>query len=286
MKSYCNLTYPRFFVILQTGLLLLIWAGSASLVWAEDFWAVDPASGCQVWSDTPVDDASVTWSGNCLDEKAHGEGELEISRQGERIAWFSGAMIAGKANGNGVFEVINEQGTDRYTGSFQNGLIHGFGIYEGADGSRYEGQFADDLPHGFGQLDDGQGMTYIGEIVMGEASGYGSETRSDGERYDGQFLAGDRSGLGTMQYANGDLYFGQFVNNKPEGTGRLDTKDSGVYQGSFHDGLAEGYGTYVAADEVAYQGRFVAGKADGVFLVTQLDGSTGLQTWKNDERVD
>jgi len=89
-----------------------------------------------------------------------------------------------------------------------------------------------------------------------------------------------------MRYSNGDLYFGQFANNLPEGTGSLQRTNGSFYQGEFLEGLAGGFGTYVDIDDVVYQGHFVNGKADGKFLVTQTDGSTGLQTWRNDERVD
>jgi len=253
---------------------------------AEDYWAVDPQSGCRVWSDEPVVELTIHWSGECREDRAVGEGQLDILREGRKIAFFSGVMLDGKANGNGAIEVTRETGVDRYTGNFEAGRIQGYGLYETADGSRYEGQFTDGLPHGYGRFEDSEGFVYLGEVEQGVASGVGSQSYPDGERFDGQFLNGDRSGLGSMRYSNGDLYFGQFANNLPEGTGSLQRTNGSFYQGEFLEGLAAGFGTYVDIDDVVYQGHFVNGKADGKFLVTQTDGSTGLQTWRNDERVD
>jgi hypothetical protein len=253
---------------------------------AEDYWVADPDSGCRVWSDEAVAELTVRWSGRCEGDRAVGEGQLDILRDGKKIAFFSGVMLDGKASGNGVYEIIKDAGMDRYTGGFEAGRIQGYGVYETADGRRFEGQFADGLPNVFGRYEDSEGLVYLGEIENGLASGVGSETWPDGERYDGQFQAGDRNGLGSLRFSNGDLYFGQFANDLPDGNGSLQRTNGSSYQGEFLEGLAAGYGTYIDVDDVVYQGHFASGKADGVFLVTKTDGSTELQTWRNDERVE
>ena len=273
-------------ITLFLPLLLTCGLACSPNVMAEDYWVADAESGCQVWSDEAVAGLTIRWSGGCKDDRAVGEGQLDILREGKKIAVFSGVMLDGKASGNGTFEIIQASGTDRYTGSFEAGLIQGYGVYETAAGLRFEGQFADGLPNVFGRYEDGAGLVYLGEVENGVASGVGSETWPDGERYDGQFLAGDRNGLGSLRFSNGDLYFGQFANDLPNGNGSLQRINGSSYQGEFHEGLAAGYGTYVDVDDVVYQGHFEAGKADGVFLVTRTDGSTELQNWRNDERVD
>lgn len=286
MICLLQLIIRRVSIILLGPLLLAGGLVHSMNLMAADYWAVDPDSGCQVWSDQPVTDLTVSWSGDCKEDRASGVGQLDILREGKKIAHFSGLMLNGKANGSGVFELTRDVGVDRYTGTFEAGQIQGYGLYETASGERFEGQFADGLPHGYGRFEDSSGFVFTGDVEKGVASGVGSETWPDGERYDGQFLAGDRNGLGMVRFSNGDLYFGQFANNKPEGAGRMQRIDGSVYQGEFREGLATGYGTFIDVDDTVYQGHFDAGKADGVFLVTQTDGSTGLQTWRNDERVD
>jgi hypothetical protein len=284
--SSLQLFFPRVSITLLVPLVFAVGLVAASGVMAEDFWVTDPDSGCKVWSDEAVPDLAASWSGECAAGRAVGEGQLDIIRDGKTIAHFSGIMLDGKANGSGLFEITTDKGVDRYTGTFEAGLIQGYGVYETANGERFEGQFADGLPHGYGRFEDSQGLVYLGDVENGVASGVGSETWPDGERYDGQFQAGDRSGLGMLRFSNGDLYYGQFASDTPDGTGRMQRIDGSVYQGEFRAGLASGFGTYTDIDDTVYQGHFEAGKADGVFLVTQADGSTGLQTWRNDERVD
>jgi hypothetical protein len=269
----------------MTSLMAVMAMAGSSGVQAADYWIAAVQSGCQVWSDEPLEDLTLDWSGACSHQRANGEGTLVIIQSGVTIGEFTGIMLDGKASGNGTLEVTTADGF-RYTGSFEAGKIQGFGVYDAADGSRYEGQFFNDLPHGFGRYENKDSTVYIGDVAEGEASGYGMESLASGERYEGQFANSQRNGLGMMKYVNGDLYFGQFANDQPQGMGRLEATDGSVYQGNFQDGKAHGPGTYIASDDAIYQGHFTGGKADGKFLVTLTDGSFEIQTWHNDERVE
>ena len=54
--------------------------------------------------------------------------------------------------------------------------------------------------------------------------------------------------------------------------------------GQYEDGAPNGPGTYIAPNGDAYQGVFVDGKAEGMILVTRVDGSQSVETWKDGEQ--
>jgi hypothetical protein len=125
----------------------------------------DPQQGCRVI--TPLDYSS--WSGGCLNEYAHGTGNI-VWVSGET---YSGEVVNGHITGKGKY--YNSQGELIYEGSFVDGEwvfgkhynIQGELIYEGnfVGGKRkgfgtsyenncavYEGEFENDIPHGYGTL--------------------------------------------------------------------------------------------------------------------------------------
>jgi hypothetical protein len=78
---------------------------------AEDYWAADPVTGCQIWSDSPADTAIATWSGACVDGKASGIGSLVWVENGLLVGTYRGGMAGGKLNGPGVLQVKAEDGS-------------------------------------------------------------------------------------------------------------------------------------------------------------------------------
>lgn len=93
---------------------------------------------------------------------------------------YTGGCVNGKAHGQG-----ESKGRDHYKGEFKEGKANGKGIYTWANGSKYEGESKDGNRHGLGKLtlvkgdnaiasygNDGewQGDTYIvqGEFVNGK----------------------------------------------------------------------------------------------------------------------
>lgn len=175
---------------------------------------------------------------------------------------------------------------DRYEGSFENGLMHGWGIYTTQTGSRYEGQFHQDLKHGKGTLVYRNGERYSGEFFRGIRQGLGSQTQVDGARfagafgndmingrgimlypdgsqYAGDFLNGRRHGYGIHRFANGDVYKGEFRQDLRTGSGIYAFADGSMYEGMFVDGVRHGRGHYRFADGTAYVGEFREGQMHG-----------------------
>lgn len=134
-----------------------------ALVQADDWYTT--IEGCQVW----IEDSTrrltgvVTWSGDCVDGKASGYGEIiwTVVVDGERATLlYTGEKHAGKAHGQGSLHYWNG---DRYEGQWQDGYQHGQGTYYWTNGRRYEGQWQDNKMHGQGKIFLANGDRYAGQ---------------------------------------------------------------------------------------------------------------------------
>lgn len=148
-------------------------------------------SGCNVWSDHPRQQVTVTWDGNCRRGKVEGkDGTLlwsfiEDGKLAEKR--YHGDMDDGDMDGRG--ELVWPNG-DRYMGEFSDGLKHGKGTYVWASGNRYEGEFVTGAIDGKSVYAWPNGDRYEGEFSKGLMHGYGEYIRADGNRYEGEFREG------------------------------------------------------------------------------------------------
>jgi hypothetical protein len=94
-------------------------------------WTSDPATGCRVINAHPQPNESMTWSGDCHNGFAQGQGVLR---------WFE-----------------NGQPGERYEGELKNGQMDGHGTLSPGDGGRYEGEFRDGMANGLGQWSTARG---------------------------------------------------------------------------------------------------------------------------------
>lgn len=83
-------------------------------------------------------------------------------------------------------------------GSFLNGNKHGQGKLTFPDGSKYTGSFENDLISGFGTLNCSDGRMYVGEWKNGNKHGKGVFTWADGRKYDGYYVHDERDGYGVL----------------------------------------------------------------------------------------
>lgn len=120
------------FALCLTGLPVFAQAGAG--------WIADPKTGCRVWNATPGPNESISWSGKCQDQIAHGIGVLQ---------WFK-----------------NDRPGDRYEGELRYGKPTGRGIMKTASGDRYEGEWQDGKAGGWGRLDR-SGQTFSGQWTNG-----------------------------------------------------------------------------------------------------------------------
>lgn len=70
-------------------------------------WAPDKVTGCKVYNASPQDNETVSWSGQCVDGKASGNGVLQWYVGGAATDKYEGAMLAGQKSGVGTSSYSN-----------------------------------------------------------------------------------------------------------------------------------------------------------------------------------
>ena len=226
-------------------------------------WFKTDNQDCRVWNNNPRARETVTWSGECVDEKAHGTGTLVwayIERGNSRQSTYYGDLRDGTKHGHGTFTWA---GGNRYEGDYRNGKKHGQGIEIWADGSSYTGGYVD-----------------------GKQQGRGVYSWPDGSRYEGDYLAGKRNGHGAVTWSNGGSYVGEYVNGVHHGRG-VETWPSGDrYEGGYKDGKQHGLGTLTWATGDRYTGFFVNGLRHGIGKCTPATGDAVPCRWEHGQQVE
>ena len=120
-------------------------------------WITD-AKGCKIVNLAPQEGESVTWSGECPNGLANGEGTLTWFVAGVKTEVYEGMMVDGYAEGRGK---LKRRGS-AYVGEWKKSLQHGRGRYDDEDGSWYQGEWSEGLPHGRGQM-----LTPDGQLLKG-----------------------------------------------------------------------------------------------------------------------
>ena len=219
-------------------------------------WIFAENQRCQLYhSYNPVAGETVTWSGDCVDGKAHGEGRY-VWRVNRDIYTYEGQMRAGKRDGKGIYtwadgsryegqwrdNRMHGQGTftwadgTRHVGELRNSNFHGRGIRTWPNGNRYEGEWHDDKMHGQGLWIGSDGEYYLGDYRSGKRHGRGIHFQANGSRYEGEWRDGKAHGQGIMTYSNGDLYEGMFRDYKPHGHGVLTLVNGSRFDGQWRNG--------------------------------------------------
>ena len=99
-------------------------------------WIIAENQPCQLHNSNPEPGETITWSGDCVDGKASGEGQ---------VVWRG------------------SYGESVYEGGYRNGKNHGYGTDTSASGARYEGEWRDGKRHGRGTVTSASGHRYEGE---------------------------------------------------------------------------------------------------------------------------
>ncbi len=100
---------------------------------------VENNANCEVWFENPRPSATVTWTGDCVNGRADGNGEQtwRYLKDGEwKEDSYTGVVRDGKRHGRGVLQFLNG---GRYEGDFRESKFNGQGVLVGANGYRYEG---------------------------------------------------------------------------------------------------------------------------------------------------
>jgi hypothetical protein len=70
-------------------------------------WITVTNQPCKVWNPNPQPNEAVTWSGECKDGYASGEGHLRWEVDGKLDAEYDGRYLNGKRNGHGVLTLAD-----------------------------------------------------------------------------------------------------------------------------------------------------------------------------------
>lgn len=132
----------------------------------------------------------VTWTGQCKDGYAHGQGVLEWLADGELKSYYSGDMVRGLEHGRGYYK--NRFGIE-YSGGYKNGKYDGTGTLLNFDG-RYEGKWKDGKRNGVGTMVFTLSGSYRGGWKDDLFHGKGEIAYVGGGKRAGQFVDGRLAG--------------------------------------------------------------------------------------------
>jgi hypothetical protein len=147
----------------------LVWLAAllgASALWraSEDLGGLRTSAAARSPA-VPRAGESITWSGECKNGFAHGEGVLQWYLNGKEDDRYEGNLELGWAEGRGV---LYRGDGGKYDGEWKDSLQQGNGRYEAPDGSWYEDQWKMNKPRP-GQYR--QWKVFIGEWIDGVYEG-------------------------------------------------------------------------------------------------------------------
>lgn len=166
---------------------------------------------------------------------------------------YYGPLADGLLHGEGRMEWANGA---HYEGGFHEGVFSGTGRYVLPGGDVYQGEFRQGMMHGEGRLEMPDGTVYTGQFADDAFNGQGVMEGAGGYRYEGAFRDGNPHGEGELRYADGSLYEGEVAYGEPHGQGRFEEPGGGVFEGTFRNGRILGEGTYRAPSGEIYTGEF------------------------------
>ena len=115
--------------------------------------------GCFLFDDHYLSDQTVTWSGDCSGDTAHGRGTLHW-RHPDFGVEGTGEYVHGKRQGRWVKRTSNGGVQE---GPYVNGVRQGHWVIRWAKGSRFEGEFRDGQPNGYGAYTSPSGEVFEGQ---------------------------------------------------------------------------------------------------------------------------
>jgi antitoxin component YwqK of YwqJK toxin-antitoxin module len=196
------------------------------------------------------------YEGFYVDDACNGHG-IEYDASANKI--FEGEYRNGRRHQGTSY---NENG-NKYTGSFADGFIHGFGTLY-TNSVKIVGDFVKNLMHGHIKVYDTDGkLEFEGTYADNKKNGHGIEYNSSGRKiFEGEFRNGYRY-QGTSYDDNGNKYTGSFSKGVIHGEGTLITAKEKIV-GYFILATMHGdYKIYNAAGTLKFEGHYVNNKREG-----------------------
>jgi len=190
-----------------------------------------------------------------------------------------------KYHGYGVkYEFDRIKNTDSRTeGTFNNGLLLGFGRIIMSNGEIFFGEFSHGKMVGYGEYQREDGSKYEGQFLEGVPHGKGAETMLDGSTFEGVYFGGIRK-QGKITWKDGSSYEGFFENDKFNGKGKYNWGNQKQYEGEWKDGKMNGKGKLIYSDGSYYEGDFINGKKSGQGKYVWEKDKYYIGGWKDDKQ--
>ena len=216
---------------------------------------------------------------------AEGYGFAEIMTGGT----YEGQFKANERHGKGSYS--NETNDEKFVGEFWNDAAIE-GIYYYNNGDTYTGTFLNGMKHGFGEYRYANGAKYIGGYNNDLMEGLGTLYYINGSRYEGEILEGKYHGKGIYYYppeSEYKLFSGTYRNGKEHNGTYIDSEGRPVDSGQLKDGLLHGEGTAYSYKEdgsidYIYRGNFKNGLCHGICSLIHSGGSSFKGEFINGER--
>eukprot|EP01054_Gregarina_sp_Poly1_P007855 Gregarina_sp_Poly_1__7854@NODE_445_length_8333_cov_573_313090_g363_i0_p2_GENE_NODE_445_length_8333_cov_573_313090_g363_i0NODE_445_length_8333_cov_573_313090_g363_i0_p2_ORF_typecomplete_len781_score87_69MORN/PF02493_20/3_1e03MORN/PF02493_20/1_2e02MORN/PF02493_20/7_1e05MORN/PF02493_20/0_6MORN/PF02493_20/0_00015MORN/PF02493_20/0_0029MORN/PF02493_20/0_00061MORN/PF02493_20/8_9e07MORN/PF02493_20/0_0032MORN/PF02493_20/0_00015MORN/PF02493_20/2_2e05MORN/PF02493_20/1_3e04MORN/PF02493_20/1_7e04DUF3048_C/PF len=228
-----------------------------------------------------------TWVTDVEDEESTVSGTTRA--RPKRLVWSDGTVFEGNLNrekkpqGPGELRASNG---DFYRGEWQNGKMHGSGIYIVAEGGQYEGFVKNNERSGFGKLVSPAGAVYEGYWLNDKPHGQGRFSKANNNvSYEGSWVEGKADGYGTFNSSKWGTYVGEWKADKKEGKGKVLYVSGASYEGGWVADEAHGWGRYTWPDGSCYEGRFANGSMSGPGKFYSADGSESFfGSWSNNQK--
>ena len=183
-----------------------------------------------------------------------------------------------------------------YTGDFNaDGLRHGRGTLEWANGDKYDGQFWNGMRHGVGKLMFADGEFYYLLFVARSPMCHNKRRLPipfphqhfsfSGSEYDGWWRYNRMDGHGTRRFPNGNLYVGNYSDGRRNGNGRHIFANGDQYVGTFKDDAMHGASRYYFKNNESFEGTFNRGRKEGRGKYQWSDGTIDIIGYVNDVRA-
>ena len=217
-------------------------------------------SGCFVWQRRSFRvSTSITWSGNCTNGFAQGEGTLTERANETSLLASTGLLVDGKRTGRWV---DHESDGDRGEGAYVDGERNGHWVWRYASGNVEEGPYVNGERNGHWLIRRTDGSAEEGPVVDGKAHGGWVLRRTDGTIEEGPRVNGPRTGEWVIRKPDGTVEEGPYVNNE-----RVD------------------HWVIRNADRTVEEGAFVDNERAGEWLTRSSDGSVKVSLYLEGELV-
>ncbi len=261
------------------------------------YW-IKSQTGCEIWNSEPEPNETVTWSGRCVNGKAHGRGRLVWYANGVITSNSATAPLRHGKDGSGyedtAYYTAAGKFDGRYRGQTRDGEFHGKGRYDWPNGDRYVGQWKDGDQHGRGTFIWADGGSYTGQWKNGKEHGKGVQRLADGDTYRGDFRNGERDGDGVyIDRAPGTGVVarikGQFRKGVQHGFieilyGPASNSPGQTFIGFYQDGKTHGTGTATAPDGSFFTGEY---RDDNKWAGRRYVAKDGrIYTWRNGKQIE